>query len=143
MRLGWSVICRGFERHDNGTLTLQNAFADTILTLSIPQSPPVQVPLRPSIFLVSYWFIESDAEKRNYSAVLRILAPGDNHELLSLDFDIDLSELPNKLVTINFAELLFVGNGLYEFHVEVIGFGSWEVTSQNSVYIVGIIPESQ
>lgn len=89
MRLGWSVLCKNFEEHDDGTLTLERVFADSVIEITSPKSPPAQVQLDPTVVLVSYWFKESELDKHRYPAVLRVLAPEDNQILEEWSFAID------------------------------------------------------
>lgn len=35
---------------------------------------------------------------------------------------------------------MFVGDGLYEFHIEVPEFGEWNIMSQNSLYVSDVLP---
>ena len=137
MRLGWSVICRDYGRLDDGTVILHKVFADTVITLSLPEPGPIVVPLNPPFALVSYWYKESDAESRVYPAVLRISAPGDNRIIGTMYFEIDLRQSNSRFATFQFRRFRYISDGLYEFQVEVPEFGDWEVTSHNSVRIVG------
>lgn len=137
MRVGWSVLCRDYGRLDDGSVVLHKVFADTVLSLSLPQPGPVVVPLNLPFSLVSYWYRESDAESKVYPAVLRVSAPGDNKVIGEMQFGIDLSQSNSKFVTFQFRRFNYISDGLYEFQVEVPEFGDWKVTSHNSLYIVG------
>ncbi len=135
MRLGWSVLCRDFDQHDDGMLTLKQVFADSTLDIFPPSQPPIQVELNPMVILISYWFTESDLDKVRYPAVLRVLAPEDSQILTEWHFAIDFLYSASSLVVFRFHELTFVGEGLYEFHIEVPQFGEWTIMSQNSLYL--------
>ncbi|MDE2819585.1 MAG: hypothetical protein OXN94_18310 [Chloroflexota bacterium] len=135
MRLGWSVLCRNFEMHDDGSLSIERVFADSILGIEITEPPPILVALNPTVILLSHWFKESDLDNKRYPAVLRILAPGDNEILAEWHFAIDLLQSDSSLSAFQIAELEFVGNGFYEFHIEVLEFGEWHIQTRNSLYI--------
>ena len=135
MRLGWSVLCRDFEIHEDGTVTLKEVFADAILRIGLDESPPHRATLSPSIFLLSYWFRESASDRRRYAAVLRILSPDDNHTLAEWHFGIDFLLSDSHLMRFELDELVFVGSGLYEIHIEVLEFGEWNLLSRNSIYV--------
>ena len=135
MRLGWSVLCRDFEAHDDGSLSLERVFADFVLGVSIAEPPPVQIDLHPSVILLSHWFSESDLDNKRYPAVLRVLAPEDNQILDEWSFAIDLFQSESRLSVFSLRELMFVGDGLYEFHVEVLEYGEWNIMSRNSLFV--------
>lgn len=135
MRLGWSVLCGDFEEHEDGMLTLLNVFADAKIGITPSAPPPLEVALNPAVILISYWFTESDLDKPRYPAVLRVLAPEDNQILAEWHFAIDFMWSSSSLTAFQFRELLFVGAGLYEFHIEVQQFGEWNIMSQNSLYL--------
>ncbi len=139
MRLGWSVLCRYFEAHDDGSLSLERVFADSVLGVAMAEPPPVQVDLRPSVILISHWFSESDLDKQRYPAVLRVLAPEDNQILDEWNFAIDLFQSDSSLAVFHVRELMFVGDGLYEFHIEVLEYGEWNIMSRNSLYVSNTI----
>lgn len=134
MRLGWSVLCRGYTEHGDGSLSLERVFADSILEVSVTE-PPAQVSLSPAIILISHWFPETDLDLNRYPATLRIVAPEDNHILEEWRFSIDFFQSNSRLVVFQLDELTFVGNGLYEFHVEVLEYGEWNIISRNSLYV--------
>lgn len=140
MMLGWSVLCRDYGRLVDGSVILHKVFADTTLALSLPRPGPDVVPLSSPFALVSYWYKESDAESRTYPAVLRVSAPGDNRIIGEMQFEIDLLQSDSSFVTFQFRRFRFVSDGIYEFQIEVPEFGDWEVTSHNSVNIVGNVP---
>ena len=135
MRLGWSVLCGDFERHEDGTLTLKRVFADTALAIPVPSIPPVPVTLDPPVILVSYCFTESESDKIRYPAVLRILAPGDNQILEEWDFAVDFLNSTSRLIVFHLSDVMFVVDGLYELHIEVLEFGEWNLVSRNSIYL--------
>lgn len=135
MRLGWSVLCRGFEQHDDGMITLQNVFAEAKIAITPPIPYPREVALNPAVILISYWFTESDLDKLRYPAVLRVLAPEDNQILTEWNFAIDFMYGRSSLTVFYFHELTFVGAGLYEFHIEVPQFGEWNIMTQNSLFL--------
>lgn len=135
MRLGWSVLCRDYEHHEDGTVTLKEVFADAILRIDIEEPPPLQASLSPPVFLLSYWFIESDTDKRRYPAVLRMLSPDDNQTLAEWHFGIDFMLSDSRITEFQLDELEFVGAGLYEIHIEVLDFGEWHLVSRNSIYV--------
>lgn len=137
MRLGWSVICRDYGRLDDGSVVLHKVFADTVLSISLPQPGPVVVSLSQPFSLVSYWYRESDAESKEYPAILRVSAPGDNQIIGEMQFEIDLRQSNSKFVTLQFRRFNYVSDGLYEFQIEVPEFSNWKVTSHNSLNIVG------
>lgn len=135
MRLGWSVLCRDFTVHDDGSLSLERVFADTKLEVSVAEPPPSQVTLSPEIILISHWFSESDLDRERYPAVLRIVAPEDNQMLEEWHFAIDFMQSDSRLVVFQLEELTFVGDGRYEFHVEVLEFGEWNILSRNALFL--------
>ena len=135
MRLGWSVLCRDFESHEDGSLSLGRVFANTKLEVSVAVPPPSHVTLSPEIILISHWFSESDGNKERFPAVLRVVAPEDNQMLEEWQFAIDFSQSDSRLVVFQIDELTFVGDGRYEFHVEVLEFGEWSILSRNSLYV--------
>ena len=135
MRLGWSVLCRDFEEHEEGMLTLRNVFADAKVDIESAEPPPFDVALDPAVTLVSYWFMESDLDQPRYPAVMRVLAPEDNQILAEWHFAIDFMWSSSSLTAFQFSELTFVGDGLYEFHIEVQQFGEWNIMSRNSLYL--------
>ena len=135
MRLGWSVLCRNYEVHDDGSISLERVFANSVLDIAIVEPPPVQVALNPPVLLLSHWFKESELDKSIYSAVLRVLAPGDNVILAEWNFAIDLLISDSSLTGFQVRDLEFVGDGRYEFHIEVLEFGEWNIVSRNSLYI--------
>lgn len=135
MRLGWSVLCRDFTVHDDGSLSLGRVFADTNLDVSVADPPPSPVTLNPEIILISHWFSESDRDRERYPAVLRIVAPEDNQVLEEWQFAIDFLQSDSRLVVFQLDELIFVGDGRYEFHVEVLEFGEWNILSRNSLFL--------
>ena len=127
--------CGDFEEHDDGSLSLKRVFADAVLRIEIPAPPPVQVPLSPMVMLISHWFSESDLDTYRYPAVLRIVAPGDNQILDEWSFAIDLMQTNSRLAVFQVSELMFVGDGMYEFHIEVLEFGEWNILSRNGLYV--------
>ena len=135
MRLGWSVLCRDFEFHEDGTVTLKKVFADANLRIEVEEPPPLQALLNPPVFLLSYWFRESASDRRRYPAVLRILSPDDNQTLAEWHFGIDFLSSDSHLMKFQLDELEFVGAGLYEIHTEVLEFGEWHLVSRNSIYV--------
>ena len=135
MRLGWSVLCGDFEEQADGMVTLHNVFADAKMDINAAAPPPFEVTLDPAVILISYWFAESDLDKPRYPAVLRVLAPEDNHILTEWHFAIDFMYGSSSLTAFQFSELTFVGAGLYEFHIEVPQFGEWNIMSRNSLYL--------
>ena len=135
MRLGWSVLCRDFEQHEDGTVTLKEVFADAILRINLEEPPPLQATLNPPVIALSYWFRESELDKRRYPAVLRILSPEDNQTLAEWHFGIDFMLTDSRLTKFQLDELDFVGTGLYEIHIEVMEFGEWNLLSRNSIYV--------
>ncbi len=116
-------------------LTLRNVFADAKVDIESAAPPPFEVELNPAVILISYWFAESDLDKPRYPAVLRVLAPEDNHILAEWHFAIDFMHSTSSLTVFHLRELMFVGDGLYEFHIEVPQFGEWNIMSQNSLYL--------
>lgn len=139
MRLGWSVLCRDYEVHDDGSISLERVFADSVLYIATFEPPPVQVTLNPPVLLLSHWFKESESDKKIYPAVLRVLAPGDNVILAEWDFAIDLLLSDSSLTGFQVRDLEFIGDGLYEFHIEVLEFGEWNLVSRNSLYISEVV----
>lgn len=135
MRLGWSVLCNDLERHDDGTVTLERVFMDTALGIQLSSLPPVQVTLNPPVTLVSYWFSESKMDQSRYPAVLRVLAPGDNHILAEWHFAVDLLGSTSSLTIFHLVDLTFVGDGLYEVHIDVQEFGEWSLVSRNTIFL--------
>lgn len=135
MRLGWSVLCRGYTEHGDGSLSLARVFADSKLEVSVTEPPPTKVTLSPTIILISHWFAESDLDLERYPAILRILAPEDNQILEEWHFSIDFFQSNSRLVVFQLEELTFVGDGLYEFHVEALEYGEWSIISRNSLYV--------
>ena len=135
MRLGWSVLCGDFEKHEDGMLTLRNVFADAKVGIRSATPPSLEVALNPAVILISYWFTESNLDKPRYPAVLRVLAPEDNQILAEWNFAIDFLYRSSSLTVFHFRELTYVGAGLYEFHIEVPQFGEWNIMSQNSLYL--------
>ena len=135
MRLGWSVLCKDFETHDDGTITLRNTFADAKVDIEANAPRPLKVELAPAVILISYWFTESDLDLPRYPAVLRVLAPEDNQVLAEWNFALDFVYRRSNLKVFYFRELTFVGAGLYEFHIEVPQFGEWNIMSQNSLFV--------
>ncbi len=135
MRLGWSVLCNDFERHDDGTLTLERVFTDTALGIPLPSPPPVHVTLNPPVILVAFIFSESESDQSRYPAILRVLAPGDNHILAEWHFAVDLLTSSSSLTIFHLSDLIFVGDGLYEVHIEVQEFGEWTLVSRNSIFL--------
>lgn len=135
MRLGWSVLCRGYTEHGDGSLSLERVFADSILEVSVTEPPPTHVSLSPAIILISHWFSESDLDLERYPAILRILAPEDNQILEVWHFSIDFFQSNSRLVVFQLDALSFVGDGLYEIHVEVLEYGEWNIISRNSLYV--------
>ena len=135
MRLGWSVLCRDFTVHDDGSLSLDRVYADSKLEVSVTEAPPTQVTLSPTIILISHWFAESDLDLKRYPSILRIVAPDDNQVLEEWHFSIDFFQSNSRLVVFQLDELTFVGGGRYEFHVEVLEFGEWHILSRNSIYV--------
>ena len=133
MRLGWSVLCRGFTVHD-GSLSLERVYADSKLEVSVAEPPPSQVTLSPTIILISHWFPETDLDLKLYPAILRIVAPEDNQILEEWRFSIDFLQTYFRLAIFHINELTFVGNGLYKFHIEVLEYGEWIIMSRNSLY---------
>lgn len=135
MRLGWSVICGDIEQREDGMLNLFDVFADAKLGIITAGSPPLEVTLNPAVMLISYWFTESDLDKPRYPAVLRVLAPDDNQILAEWHFAIDFMYGSSSLTVISIQDLIFVGPGLYEFHIEIQQFGEWNIMSQNSLFV--------
>ncbi len=135
MRLGWSVLCRDFEQHEDGTVTLKEVFADSVLRIEIAEPPPLQASLNPPVILLSYWFRESESDKRRYPAVLRILSPDDNQTLAEWHFGIDFMLSDGRFTRFQLDELEFVGAGLYELHIEVLEFGEWNLLSRNGILV--------
>lgn len=135
MRLDWSVLCRDFTVHGDGSLSLVRVFADTRLEVSVAESPPSRVTLSPEITLISHWFSESDGDRVRYPAVLRIVAPEDNQTLEEWQFAIDFLQSDSRLVVFQLDELTFTGDGRYEFHIEVQEFGEWNILSRNSLSV--------
>ena len=135
MRLNWSVLCRGFTEHGDGSLSLERVYANYKLEVSVTEPPPAHVTLSPAIILISHWFPESDLDQRRYPAILRIVAPEDNQILEEWHFSIDFLHTDFRLAIFQIEELTFVGDGLYEFHIEVLEYGEWNIISRNSLYV--------
>ncbi len=135
MRLGWSVLCRDFETHEDGTVTLKEVFADAMLRIDIEEPPPLRASLNPPVFLLSYWFRESASDKRRFPAALRIVSADDHQTLAEWRFGIDFLLSESHLMQFQLNELDFVGAGLYEIHIEVLEFGEWNLLSRNSIYV--------
>ena len=132
MRLGWSVLCKDFEEHNDGMLTLTNVFAEAKVSIT---PPTLLIELDPPIILISYWFTESELDMHRYPAILRVLAPEDDQILAEWRFSIDFVLKNSRLMVFYFRELTFSGAGFYEFHVEVLQYGEWNIMSQNSLYL--------
>ena len=135
MRLGWSVLCRDYTLHEDGSLSLERVYADSKLEVSVTEPPPAQVSLSPAIILISHWFPETDLDLNRYPAILRIVAPEDNQILEEWHFSIDFLQTDFRLAIFHITELTFVGDGLYEFHIEVLEYGEWNIMSRNSLYV--------
>ena len=70
-----------------------------------------------------------------YPAVLRVLAPDDNQILEEWSFAFDFLWNSSSLLVFRFHELMFVGEGLYEFHIDVQEFGEWVILAKNSLNV--------
>ena len=139
MRLSWSVLCRDYVTHEDGSIDLEQVFADSALGVAIAEQPPVQIRLQPPVLLISHWFKESDLDQLRYPALLRILAPEDNQILAEWNFAVDFFQSDSSLAVFGVEELTYVGDGLYEFHIEVLEFGEWNIRSRNSLYVSNVL----
>ncbi len=70
-----------------------------------------------------------------YTAVARWLAPNDDLVLRETRFELDFREAFRYVYRLQVDELDFVGEGHYEYHIEVLGDAGWGEISRNSLFI--------
>ncbi|MDE2775559.1 MAG: hypothetical protein OXI77_06435 [Chloroflexota bacterium] len=63
------------------------------------------------------------------------MAPDDNLILEELHFSIDFFQSNSRLIVFQLDVLNFVGDDLYEFHIEVLEYGEWNIISRNSLFV--------
>ena len=70
-----------------------------------------------------------------YTAIARWLAPNDQRVLRETSFELDFRQAFRYVYRLQIRELEFVGDGQYEYHIEVQGDVGWGEISRNSLFL--------
>lgn len=135
IRIDSSVLCRDFVIHPDGELTLWRVFSEINIDTELPEPSHFTLILNPPVWLISSWHIEEAADMKLYTAIARWLAPKDHRVLRETSFELDFREAFRYVYRLQIGELDFVGEGHYEYHIEIAGDGGWGEISRNSLFI--------
>lgn len=135
IRIDSSVFCRDFVMHPDGDLSLWRVFTEINIDTELPDESQSTLVLNPPFWLISSWLIEAAADMKLYTAVARWLAPKDQGVLRETGFELDFREAFRYVYRLQIGELDFVGEGQYEYHIEVLGDAGWGEISRNSLFI--------
>lgn len=129
MRHDWTLLCAGVSALPSGSIEMRNVVTEAEVDDGLRRSPidtvlPVDAPL----WIVSQWSAEFEPDRRVYSGLLQLMAPGGDHVLDQQKLEFDLRHTIVYRFIRRIREVRFVGLGTYEFHVLVSGFaeqGEW------------------
>lgn len=130
-----SVFCRDFVIHPDGEISLWRIFTELNVDTDILDRQQVTLVLNRPIWLISSWLIEAAADMKVYTAVARWLAPNDQRVLRETRFELDFRQAFRHVYRLQIRELEFVGEGQYEYHIEVQGDAGWGEISRNSLFL--------
>ncbi len=130
-----SVFCRDFVLHPDGETTLWRVFSELNVDTELPDEPQSTLVLNPPAWLVSSWLIEKAADMKLYTAHARWLAPNDHRVLRETSFELDFRQAFRYVYRLQIGELDFVGEGQYEYHIEILSDAGWGEISRNSLFI--------
>ena len=129
MRHDWTLFCSAVSEHDSGSIDVGQII--TALRLANPARPIVLgevIPIDVPLLLVTQWAAEVDSDKRIYSGVLQVLAPGGEEVLDEYKFEFDLQDKTVIRMIHAVKDIRFAGKGTYEFHVvldSIRAAGEW------------------
>lgn len=126
--------------HPDGDITLWLVFTEINIDTELPDEPQSALILKPPVWLISSWLVEEAADMKLYTAVARWLAPKDQRVLRETGFELDFREAFRYVYRLQIGELDFVGEGHYEYHVEILGDAGWGEISRNSLFITNDVP---
>ncbi len=121
--------------HPDGDITLWRVFSELNIDTELPDESQSTLILNPPVWLISSWLIEEAADMKLYTAIARWLAPNDHRVLRATSFELDFREAFRYVYRLQIRELDFVGDGHYEYHVEILGDAGWGEISRNSLFI--------
>lgn len=125
--------------HPDGELTLWRVFSEINVNTELPDEAQSTLVLNPPAWLVSTWLIEQSADMKLYTATARWLAPNDHRVLRETRFDLDFREAFRYVYRLQIGEIDFVGEGHYEYHIEITGDAGWGEISRSSLFITNAI----
>ncbi len=70
-----------------------------------------------------------------YTAVARWVTPHDHRVLRETSFELDFRDAFWHVYRLQIEELEFVGEGHYEYHIEILGEAGWGEMSRNSLFV--------
>ncbi len=124
MRHDWTLLCTEVSTQDTGALGLGNVFSSLQVTSPYGNVANAEsILFDPPAILVSHWTAEFDSDRRLYSAIVQLIAPGGEDVLWEDRLDIDVRDNASFLLMYVMPNLEFVGLGAYEFHVFLDAFG--------------------
>lgn len=135
IRIDSSVFCRDYVTHPDGDVTLWRVFSEINIDTELGDESQSTLILNPPVWLVSSWLLEKAADMRIYRAIARWLAPNDQRVLRETRFEIDFRKTFRYVYRLKIEELDFVGEGQYEYHIEILGDAGWGEISRNSLFI--------
>jgi len=129
MRHDWTLLCTEVEPQEQGTITLGNVFSTLQVYSPFGNTEQAETVLfDPPAILVSRWTAEFDADRREHSATVQLLAPGGEQVLWTKRVELDFRHQSSHLLMLIMQDLEFVGTGTYEYHVvieEYAVIGEW------------------
>ncbi len=141
IRIDSSVFCRDFVTHPDGDLSLWRVFTEINIDTELPYDSQSTLILNPPVWLISSWLIEEAADMKLYTAIVRWVAPKDHRVLRETSFELDFREAFRYVYRLEIGELDFVGEGHYEYHVEVLGDAGWGEISRNSLFVTNNVSQ--
>jgi len=77
MRHDWTLLCNEVEPQQQGTITLGNVMTSwTAVERGKLAVSGEALPFEPPVLLVSQWAAESVSDRRSFTAIVQMLAPG-------------------------------------------------------------------
>lgn len=127
--------------HPDGEMTLWRVFSEINVDTELPDEPQSTLVLNPPAWLISSWLIEEAADMKLYTALARWLALNDHRVLRETSFELDFREAFRYVYRLQIGELDFVGEGHYEYHIEILGDTGWGEISRNSLFITNDVTQ--
>ncbi len=135
IRIDSSVFCRDYVMHSDGDMSLWRVFTEMNINSELPDESQSTLILNPPVWLITSCLIEEAVDMKLYDAVARWLAPKDHRVLRETSFELNFREAFRQVYRLEIEELDFVGEGHYEYHVEILGDAGWGEISRNSLFI--------